>query len=62
MSVEREFKLPIAGVDVVFDEESLIQFCKGDDIILSLDPTDLSTVYGAYRQMQKERIEEETWR
>lgn len=42
---------------VEFDEESLIQFYDGYELVLQIDPNDLSVIYGAYRQMVREEEE-----
>lgn len=51
------------GITAEFNEESQISFygVDGDESILRIDPSDLSTLHSAYRTMVKERIEEERW-
>jgi hypothetical protein len=55
---EYEFKLTSCGVTVVFTEYSGIEFWSeyGDDI-LTIDPTELSIIYGAYQNMLREERE-----
>jgi len=52
------------GVSVEFNEESTIMFYNqdSDEPIMMLDPSDLSTIYAAYRMLVKERLEESCWR
>ena len=61
-----DFKRSIAfdnGICAEFNEESLIMFYNEDDeLIMMLDPADLSTLYHAYRGMIKEHIEAMRWR
>ena len=40
---------------VEFDSTSTIKFYKDDKLILQLDPTELSVLYGAYLQMKNEQ-------
>lgn len=50
------------GICVEFNEESTINFYDSDDEkIIQLDPSDLTTLYYAYRGMVRERLEEKTW-
>ena len=50
------------GICAEFNEESLIMFYNEDDeLIMMLDPADLSTLYHAYRGMIKEHIEAMRW-
>ena len=43
-----------------FEENSTITFYdKDENMVYQIDPTDLTALYGAYRQMIKENIEEE---
>jgi len=51
-----ERKLKFGDVEVYFDKTSLIVFSE-EDIEISIDPTDLSVIYGAYRQMEKEKLD-----
>lgn len=56
---EREIKLRLPERSVIFDRHSTIQFWDKDGkLILSVDPTDLSTIYWAYIGMKKEEKEE----
>lgn len=43
-----------------FGYNSAIVFCKdnGDELLI-IDPNDLSAIYGAYRQMVREKLEDE---
>lgn len=52
-----------SGVSVEFDSESLISFYNvdNDGLVIRLDPSELTTLYAAYRAMVKERLEEERW-
>jgi len=51
----REFILPISKAKVEFDSGSLIQFFDKDDcMLLQIDPTELSVIYGSYLQMMRE--------
>jgi hypothetical protein len=50
------------GICVEFNEESTIIFYDSDDEkIMQLDPSDLTTLYSAYRGMTRECLEEEMW-
>jgi len=51
-------------ITVEFNEESTINFYdkSSDEAIMRFDPTDLSTLYAAYRTMVRERLEEARWR
>lgn len=42
-----------------WDRTSRIVFYRGELELFSLDPSDLSNLYGAYRQMKREILEEE---
>ena len=57
---DHEFKLTSCGVTVVFTEYSGIEFWNeyGDDI-LTIDPTELSIIYGAYQNMLREEREKD---
>jgi len=48
-------------VTVTFSNHSRIHFHDeaGETLIISMDPTDLTALYGAYRQMLKEDLENE---
>ena len=51
------------GICAEFNEESLIMFYNEDDeLIMMLDPSDLSTLYHAYRGMIREHIDAMRWR
>jgi len=50
---ERQFEFP-NKVLVIFDNESTIKFYKKDELILQLDPTELSVLWGAYKEMKEE--------
>ena len=51
----------MTGCTVTFDDaESLITIYGKNDEEITLDPTDLSVIYGAYMQMLKERSLEES--
>jgi len=55
----REFTLPISKATVYFDTDSLIQFYgKDKELILQLDPSELSILYGSYMQMCREENNE----
>jgi hypothetical protein len=57
-NVER--KLQFGELEIIWDEISKIDFCnKEGEILCSLDPIELSCIYAAYRQMQKELLEDE---
>ena len=60
-----DYKRSIAfdnGICAEFNEESLIMFYNEDDeLIMMLDPSDLSTLYHAYRGMIKEHIDAMRW-
>ena len=49
---QRQYKL--YDTEVIFDSTSTIKFYRDDKLILQLDPTELSAVYGSYMQMRKE--------
>ena len=50
------------GICTEFDEESTINFYDSNgEIMMRLDPSDLTTIYAAYRAMVRERLEEEVW-
>jgi len=52
---ERQLKLVINDVTVSFDSSSTIQFYDDEDqLLLQMDPTELSAIYGAYMQMCQE--------
>ena len=51
---ERQFKFPLDKVLVIFDNCSTIKFYKKDELILQLDPTELSVLWGAYKEMKEE--------
>jgi|GEM_PF-6768821 len=56
---ERQIKLPISDATVYFDTGSLIQFYDKDEkLILQLDPSELSAIYGSYMQMRSEENNE----
>lgn len=59
MTGDRIVMLELSGVKVFFDEGSTIQFYKDEELILQMDPAELSILYGAYRQMEREQIEDE---
>jgi len=45
---------------IEFDEISTIKFYSDEDeMLVQIDPTDLTALYGAWCQMRKEQIEEE---
>lgn len=49
-------------VNVSFGYGTLIDFYDEDDTLLfSLDPSDLSVIYAAYRAMVREKLEEDGW-
>lgn len=54
--VDHEFKLTSNDITVIFTEYSGIEFWNdyGDEI-LTLDPTELSIIYGAYQNMLREK-------
>ena len=56
--VDHEFKLTSCDITVIFTEYSGIEFWNdyGDEI-LTLDPTELSIIYGAYQNMLREERE-----
>ena len=58
MQGERNIKLGFDDTTVIFDEISTIQFYKDEELILQLQPTDLSLLYSAYRQMAIEVLED----
>lgn len=59
MKGKRIFKLEVSKMLCEFSEDSLIQFFnENDDVVFSMDPTELSLIYGAYRQMEKEMAED----
>ena len=50
------------GIIVEFNEESTINFYNAnEELIIRIDPEDLSTLYSAYRGMIRERMEERLW-
>lgn len=50
------------GISVEFNEESTINFYdSNNEMIMRLDPSDLTTLYGAYRVMIREILEEKAW-
>jgi len=52
---ERQLKLSISDTTVYFDTSNLIEFVdKNDCVVLKLDPTELSMIYGSYMQMRRE--------
>lgn len=58
MEGERNIKLAFDDITVTFSRESTIQFYNKDgELIMSMDPTDLSALYGAHRQMTREYID-----
>jgi len=59
---EFEFRIGLHGDIIVnFNEESYIFFYDADtdEEIMRIDPSELSIIYGVYRQMKKEIKEEE---
>lgn len=61
MTGDRTLKLEISVLAVTFNETSTIQFYnpETEEIVLQLDPSELSIIYGAYRQMEREQLEDE---
>jgi len=55
-----ERQLELYNAKVIFDSCSLIQFYDKNDekLILQLDPTELSAIYGSYMQMMREENKE----
>jgi hypothetical protein len=51
------------GICVEFNEESMIIFYDSNDDgeVMRLDPSDLTTLYSAYRGMVREKLEEDGW-
>ena len=56
--VSAERMLQFGDLTVWWDETSRINFERDGVELCSLDSTDLSCLYGAYRQMQKELKDE----
>ena len=49
-------------ISVEFNEKSTINFYDSDDeMIMQLDPSDLTTLYAAHRAMVREIMEEDIW-
>jgi len=57
MEGERNIKFAFNDVEASFDAQSTIKFYKENELIMQLDPTDLSVLYHAYMGMLKERKE-----
>ena len=50
------------GIIVEFNDESTINFYNiGEELVMTLDPSDLTTLYAAYRAMIRENLEEDRW-
>jgi hypothetical protein len=59
--VEYDFKL-LDGTGVSFSEHSGIEFYdENDNDIITIDPTELTLIYSAYRAMIREMVEEKKW-
>lgn len=52
-------KLKLHNCTVEFDETSLITFYN-DNAMVCIGPTELTAIYGAYRQMKREQLEDES--
>lgn len=60
MKGERQLTTSL-GYEVYFDKISTIQFVDNHGVtVVQLDPTDLSAIYGAYRQMEREYEEDKS--
>ena len=49
-----EKRIKFNDLEVIFDVNSTIRFGKGEELLLQLDPTELSTLYWAYMGMREE--------
>ena len=56
---ERQFEFP-NKVLVIFDNESTIKFYKKDELILQLDPSELSVLWASYKAMAEESYQNDT--
>lgn len=50
------------GITVEFNHESTLNFYNSDEeMIMQLDPVDMTTIYATYRAMVREHLEEDGW-
>ena len=50
------------GITVEFNHESTLNFYNSDEeMIMQLDPIDMTTIYATYRAMVREYLEEDVW-
>ena len=57
---ERQFEFPLDKVLVIFDNCSTIKFYKKDELILQLDPSELSVLWASYKAMAEESYQSDT--
>ena len=51
-----------SGINISFGDGSMIDFYnEEDDLILRMDPEEISIIYSSYRAMVRERLEEQMW-